>query len=388
MCRIVTALVLLSVASPLYAGEPGALPRENFADAEKAFREAKALLQREYVDESVTEDDLYRGAVAGMLAASGRKWDSLLSPSSLSMMHEELAGMFVGIGIEIDTERSYITVIAPIPGSPADKAGILAGDRIIKIDGRAVKEKGDDTAMYSIRGKANTPITLTILRETQVITKTVIRAAIGIVSVSDLSLPSGVTVVWVRTFNEKTPGLLRAALQRVAAKSPKGLVIDLRQNQGGLFDKMVESAALLLPKGASVVTEVRRGNREVPVRTEGEPVLRGVPVAVLVNGDTASGAEIFAGALRDTIGARLVGSKTLGKWNVQKVADLPNGYAIKYTVGTFKTPKGLAPDGKGLEPEVPVDLDEKLIDRVQRTLEPTARLAADAQLRAALALLK
>ena len=181
---------------------------------------------------------------------------------------------------------------------------------------------------------------------------------------------------------------MRAALQRVAAKSPKGLVIDLRQNQGGLFDKMVESAALLLPKGASVVTEVRRGNREVPVRTEGEPVLRGVPVAVLVNGDTASGAEIFAGALRDTIGARLVGSKTLGKWNVQKVADLPNGYAIKYTVGTFKTPKGLAPDGKGLEPEVPVDLDEKLIDRVQRTLEPTARLAADAQLRAALALLK
>src|SRR5262249_28410143 len=127
---------------------------------------------------------------------------------------------------------------------------------------------------------------------------------------------------------------------------------------------------------------------EEKIVTATDPVVSGVPITVLIDGGTASGAELLAGALRDHLNAKLVGMRTTGKWNVQKIADLSNGYALKYTIGVFKTPKGQAPDGVGIDPEVPVDLEPKRVGMAQRTSDANARIAADPQLRAALALLK
>ena len=403
MRTIISMLMLAGLTAPLHAhpgphtpGQAAAQaaaqppPREKFADAERAFRDARATLIKEYVDDTVSEDDLYRGAVAGMLTAGGSKWDALLSPTELNDLHSDLTGEVVGIGVEIgiDQANGFIVVIDTFPGSPAGKAGLAAGDRILKVDGKSVRGADGMEIARGIRGKAGTSVSLSLLHEDRIVTVNLKRAAIPIAAASDLMLPDSVALVWVRAFNEKTPELLRASLTRVAAAHPRGVVLDLRHNQGGLLDKMIECAGQLLPKGSTIATEVLRGKREEVLRTTGEPLLKGVPLTVLVDGWTASGAELLAGALRDNLGARLVGSRTHGKWNVQKISDLPNGYAIKYTIGVFKTPKGLQPDGKGLDPEVPVDLDEKTVEHMQRVKESATRVAGDAQLRAALALLK
>jgi carboxyl-terminal processing protease len=375
-----------------HAAEAVAMARkshEKFVNAKQVFDEVKQTLLNEYVD-TLTEDELYQGAVAGMLAtAANRKWDTLLSPTETHTMSGELAGQITGIGVEldIDTERNTVTILGTFPGSPAEKAGLKAGDRIIKVGDKLTRD-GAEVAMRAIPGKAGSTVQLTVLREDQVLQKSITRAPITVSMVSDMMLPGNVGLVWVRTFNEKTPELLRQSLQRLAAARPRGLVIDLRHNMGGLLDKMVDSAGQLLPKGTLVATVIKRGNKEEPIRTAADPVLHGVPLTVLVDGGTASGAEVFAAALRDTVGAKLVGSRTTGKFNVQKVMDLGNGFSAKYTIGIFRTPSGAAPDGKGLEPDMPVDLDAKVVERVQRIREATVRLSGDAQLRAAVALIK
>jgi carboxyl-terminal processing protease len=388
--RITIAILLLSsTALAQHASHADyRKAKEKFADAEKAFHQAMTLLQQEYVD-PVGVDELYRGAVAGMVAGCGdRKWDTLITPSDYEMMHTELGGQLVGIGVELDdTVKGVLTVIGPFPGSPAEKAGLKAGDRILKVDDKVVKDDQTMLAMSGIRGKAGTPVVLSILRDGEVLSKRIVRATVNIPSVSWLMLPEA-AVVWIHSFNERTPEQLRAALKSVAAKKPHGLIFDLRHNMGGLFEKMVDCAGLVMPKGATVAMETVRGGGEQAIRTGIDPILGGVPISVLVDGETASGAELFAGALRDALGAHVVGAKTAGKWNVQKIAELGNGYAIKYTIGLFKTPKGLSLDGKGLEPDVPVDADEHTVMRCQRITDPSARLSTDAQLRAAVALLR
>ena len=365
---------------------------EHFSDGKRAFDQARATLLAQYLDQ-VSEDDLYRGAIAGMLKAAGwRDWDALIGPSEWKALHTDLAGQVSGIGIEINIDAEHnqgVTVLGPLPDSPAEKAGLKPGDRILRVDDLPVRGGESDLlkAVRAISGKPGTRVTLTILRDDQVMQKTLTRATVTYAAVNDLALPDGVALVWVRTFNQKTPELLRQALGRIAARHPRGVVLDLRHNEGGLFDKMVECAGELLPRGATVAVEVTRGKREEAVKTSGAPLLSGVPMTVLVDNSTASGAELLAAALRDDLGARLVGQKTHGKFNVQKIDELGNGWAIKYTIGLFKTPKGAEPDGKGLDPDVPVDADEQQVARAQRLRDPSARLSADAQLRAAIALL-
>jgi carboxyl-terminal processing protease len=392
---------LVSLAAPARAGDNTdrcgdeyTPSHAKFSDGERAFREARALLLKEYVDEKLTEDDLWRAATRGLLRGAGRRsWDALLSPDEYASMHHALTGQLVGIGVELnvdkmDAEIDMLQVAGAFPGSPAERAGLTAGDRIIKINEHPVRGRPVWQALAEIRGEAGSTVMLTVLREDQVLQKTIKREAIQIPVVADAALPDGVALVRIGSFNERTPPLLRATLERVAQTHPRALVLDLRGNEGGLLDKAVDCAALLLPKGAVMVTQVGRAGRETPLRTSGEPVVRGLPIIVLVDERTSSSAELLAGALRDDVGARLVGGRTHGKWNVQKIVELQNGYAVKYTIGTFKTPRGLLPDGKGLDPDVDVQQAVDAIDRAQRMRDTTGRVAADAQLRAALALLK
>jgi carboxyl-terminal processing protease len=366
-------------------------PREPFSDARKAFDEARAILLKEYVDEKVTEADLYRAAVAGMLrGASGRKWDKLLSPGEYAEIMGDMGGEMVGIGVEIkfEEENGSILIMGIVPGSPAEKSELRAGDRILKIDGRNFKGMQLRDAVYGIRGKSGQPVTLTLLREDRVITKTVVRAPIIWSPLSSLMLPGNLAVISIKAFTDKTPGLLRGALEKLMLQKPKGLILDFRSNEGGHFDRVVECAGMLLPKGKLVATLVKRGGGEEPLRTSTEPTLGSMPIVVLVNGSTSSGAEILAGALKEEGRARLVGKKTFGKWNVQKIAALPNKYAMKFTTGLFKSPRGELLDGKGLEPDLEVDFDESAAEKAMHVSDPTQRLKADPQLRAAAQLLR
>ena len=381
------ALILCLLGTFARADEHGGR-KTRFADGEAAFRAVKALLASQYADDQLTDEDLWRGAISGMLkAAGGRKWDELMSPEEIADMETSLNGELVGIGVQLKIDPDAVTILRPLTGSPAEKAGVHPGDRILKVDGRSLRGPQMEDVLHTVRGKSGTRVSLTLLREDDVVTVNVTRAPLQIPTVWRMSLANNVELVGVRSFNEKTPALLRGALEQAKAVHPRALVLDLRDNAGGLFERLIDSAGLLLPRGTVVVREIERGGREKEIRTSGEPVLRDVPTVVLVADCTASSAEILAGALRDQVGARLVGGRTAGKWNVQKVEKLPNGWAVKYTIGVFKTPKGQAPDGKGIDPDVPVVMDAAAIERAVVITEPAARVQADAHLRAALALL-
>jgi carboxyl-terminal processing protease len=366
------------------------LPPQRFADAERAFREARAILLREHLDDKLAEEDTLRAATAGMVSGAGaRKWDALLSPAELAEMRADLSGEVVGVGVEIkhDEDGGTLLVMGVIPSTPAARGGVQAGDRVLKIDGTAVKGRAFRDVVYAIRGKPGTRVTLTILRDDQVLQKTLTRESMQWSPVESAMLPNGVGLVTVRAFTDKTPPMLRAALDKLLAAKPRALVIDLRGNEGGLFERVIDCAALFVPRGATVVTKVGRGGREEAYRTQADPLAR-LPIGVLVNGHTASSAELLAGALKEDVGARVVGMRTMGKWNVQKIEELPNGWAIKFTVGVFRSPRGELLDGKGLDPDVEVAMDDNAVEKAQRIADGNARVAADSQLRAVLALLK
>ncbi len=373
---------MLAMALPARAEDP-------FRDGEKAFLKAREMLQKQYVDDKVGDDDLWRAATAGLLHGVGNgKWDKLMSPSELAALKADLVGEVVGLGLHIsaDPEAGIVNVDFVVPGSGAERAGMQVGDKILKLDGKSLKGMPEDEVARSMRGKAGTSVTLTILRDTEIVTRTIKRAAFNIDPVTSMTLPGGAGLVQVRMFTEKTPALLKAALEKLRGAGMKALVVDLRGNEGGHYGAMLECAGELLPRGALVVTELHRGGKSEDKRTSAEPVAT-VPMAVLVNGVTASGAEILAGALKQA-GARVVGKRTLGKWNAQWLEELGNGWAIKFTTIVFRAPWGASLDGHGLDPDVEVEEDPRQFARASALKSGDKRLAADAQLRVAVTLLK
>lgn len=380
--RTLAFILLTLVAATLQAHADDA-----FGDGEKAFLKARALLQKSYVDDKVSDDKLWRAATEGLLHGIGNgKWDKLMSPNELAALKADLVGEIVGIGvnIELETESGIVDVLGIVPGSGAEKAGIVVGDKILRLDGKALKGLSEGEIARSMRGKAGTSVTLTVLRDAEIVTKTIKRSPLVLDPVTSTMLPNGVGLVRLQAFNEKTPPLLKAALERL--RGMKGLIIDLRSNPGGHYGSMLECACELLPKGSPIVTELRRDGGVVEKRTWQEPQV-GVPFAVLVNAGTASGAEILAAAMKQA-GARIVGKRTFGKWSAQELTELGNGWGIKYTTMLFRSPSGALPDGRGLDPDVEVEGDVRDVAKASVMKDADKRIAADAQLRVATTLLK
>jgi carboxyl-terminal processing protease len=362
---------------------------DTFRDGEKAFQRARELLQKQYVDDKVTDERMWRAATAGLFYGVGNgKWDKLLSPSELAALKADLAGEVVGLGVQISVDElaGIAMVDGVVPGSAAERAGVMVGDKILRLDGKSLKGLERGEVARSMRGKAGTTVTLTILRDAEIVQKTIKRAPFVLDPVSSLMLPGGIGLVQLRAFSDKTPGLLKRALERLRGQGSKALIVDLRNNEGGVYDRMLECAGELLPRGALVVTAIHRGGQAEEKRTGTDPVA-GVPAAVLVNGVTASGAEILAGALKHA-GARVVGKRTQGKWNAQTLEELGNGWAAKFTSAIFRAPSGAWPDGKGLEPDVEVEMEPREVGRAMTLKDGEKRLAADAQLRAAVSLIR
>jgi carboxyl-terminal processing protease len=360
-----------------------------FKDGEKAFLRARELLQKEYVDDKVTEERVWRAATAGLFSGVGNgKWDKLLSPNELAALKADLAGEVIGIGVQINVDEAagIANVDGVVPASGAERAGLMVGDKILKLDGKSLKGLNTGEVARSMRGKAGTSVTLTILRDAEIVTRTIKRAPFVLDPVSSLMLPGSVGLVQLRAFTEKTPALLKSALEKLRGQGMKTLVVDVRNNEGGLYESMLSCAGEMLPKGSLVVTSVHRGGSPTDQKTSAEPVVP-TPVAVLVNGVTASGAEILAGALKHA-GARMVGKRTAGKWNAQKIEELGNGWAAKFTFTVFRAPTGAWPDGKGLDPDVEVEMDPRDVGRAMAIRDGEKRVAADAQLRAALSFMK
>lgn len=378
--------------SPASDADDEAVPAAKFGDGAKAFATVRQALLDGYYAEGLTEDDLYRAATAGMLEKlepKMKKWNKLITPSEMNEMRNDLKGEVVGIGVHIsfDSASGYADVLAALPGSPSEKAGLQPGDKIVTVNGKLYKGMRMKDVVADIRGKAGEPVTLSVLRADKLLGLTVTRERVVYDQPAHFVFPDGLGYVRVPSFNEKTPGQVKEALDDLSKKNVRALVVDLRNNPGGSFDRALDTADLFLPNGAGIVTLKKRNKPEEKHVAKGKGMLLDLPIAVLVCEGTSSGAEFVTAALQEGRKARVIGGHTMGKWSVQSLDDLPNGYAYKYTVSLFKSPSGRSFEGKGLSPDVEVAMSEKDLAKAFTTMKPEDRLAVDMQLRAAKELL-
>lgn len=393
------AAVLVLAATPARAGEPGDFddwanqPREPFTQGAESLRQVRERLLKSYYRSDITPEDLDRAAARGMLAfvdAKSRGWNKLLSPAEYAELQTDLKGQLVGIGVVIDFDAAagLVNVNGILPHSPAAAADVREGDKILSVDGQTFKGKQMRDVVYAMRGKQGTSVRLALLRDAQVLEKTISRARISYDPVSTLRLPGDILLLQISAFVDTTPAGVKAALEEAARSHVRGIVLDLRGNSGGALDRSLETAQLFVPRGQAIGVMIKRGGAREKLVSQADPVVPQVPMAVLVNGDTRSSAELMAAALRESLTAPTIGTKTYGKWSAQALEELPNHYVMKYTVGLFQTASGKSYDGQGMPPDVEVALDDKALDRAERTQDPQERLAVDVQLRAAYNLLR
>lgn len=316
------------------------------------FFYAMRFIESQYVND-VNDTNLINGAISGMMK-------SLDDPHSVyldDVMYQELMkhtkGSFGGIGIVMGSKDNQITVVSPIEGTPGAEAGIKTGDIIVKIDGEDTKAMTLEDAAAKIRGDIGTKVVLTIRRVNENDRDyELTRANIEVNTVASTVMDNNIGYIRIANFSEHTGKELEKAYHELEGKGIKGIVLDLRNNPGGLLTASVEAANLFVPKGKVVSTIKRDGSREE--YTSSLESLK-YPVAVLVNGGSASASEILAGAIQDTQSGTLVGTKTYGKGSVQVVMPLYSGDALKLTIAKYYTPNDRCIDGIGIEPDVNVE---------------------------------
>ncbi len=308
-----------------------------------------------------TSEERVRGAIEGLLGSLGDPHTSLYTEKDQRNLREELGAAFEGVGMELGQKDEVLTVIAPLKGSPAEKAGVKAGDRVYKIDGEDSLDMLVDDAVLKIRGKAGTTVVLTLLREGEAdpIEISVVRARITVPSIETELRKDGVFVITLSTFAEKSGREFKAALRAFSESKSRDLVIDLRGNTGGYLGQSVEIASWFLPAGEVVVSERYGGAQEdEELVSKGYRAWDKAPeVALLIDGGSASASEILAGALSERAGVKLYGETTYGKGSVQELVDLSDGSAVKITVAQWLTPDGKSITKDGIEPDVEVEDD-------------------------------
>lgn len=332
----------------------------------KIFSDVIELVEKNYVD-TVDTKELIEKAIQGMVHSLDPH-SALLLPDALKELQVDTQGEFTGIGISITMRNGFVTVISPIQGTPAYKAGIKAGDRIIKVDGESTTDLRD--AVKKIRGPRGTKVVVTIVRKglKEPLEYKLIRDVIPIESVKFLTLKPGYGYIWVTNFRESTTQDIVKALEKLQAGGTplKGMVLDLRDNPGGLLDQAIKVSDLFLEKGRILSIEGRSKRNTRIFDAKPDNPKRNFPMVVLINGGSASASEIVAGALQDQKRALILGTTSFGKGSVQTVETLRDGYGIKLTIARYYTPSGRSIQAKGIEPDIIVkhkriedlDLDE------------------------------
>lgn len=298
------------------------------------------------------------GAINGMLRATGDPYSYFFDPNENQSFSQDIQGSFEGIGAELGMKDNFLTVVAPLEGSPAQKSGLMAGDKILKVNGKVSSDMSIDEAVNMVRGKKGTEVKLTILclgeQETREIS--IIRDVIEIKSVKLEFKDDNIAYVKITKFGENTNKEFNDAANQIVFKNAKGIVLDLRNNPGGLLDKAVAVASKMMPKGQIVVSEEDSQGNKDNLRTVGGDKLSSISTVVLINEGSASASEILAGALRDNQNIILIGKKSFGKGTVQELINLPGNSSVKITVAKWLTPKGDYIMEKGITPDVEVDL--------------------------------
>ena len=347
---MVTAAVFWTIGAGFF-GDLAAKSDESY-EGLKIFSDVIQLIEKEYVDD-VESKELIQKAIQGMVQSLDPH-SSLLPPEAFEDLQIDTKGKFTGIGIHITMKDGFVTVISPIEDTPAYKAGIIAQDRIIKVDGKPVKDLRE--AVNMMRGPKGTQVSVTILREgeKEPLDFELVRDVIPIVSVKEVNLKPGYGYIRLSQFSGSTTKELEAILQKMeSAKVPmKGLILDLRNNGGGLLNQAIKVSDLFLEEGKILSIQGRNKKNTKEYMATPDPVSRKYPIVVLINGGSASASEIVAGALQDQKRALILGTTSFGKGSVQTVETLRDGSGLKLTIARYYTPSGRSIQAKGIEPDI------------------------------------
>ena len=359
---IITAVVIGVLAAALAVGVVSSqiVNAQGTYEDLRSFVDVLNVIKKNYVDEVKTKD-LVSGAIKGMLSSLDPH-SGYMSPEAFKEFQVETKGEFGGLGIQISMKDGILTVIAPIEDTPAYKAGIKAGDKILKIDGESTKNMGIQDAVSKMRGPKGKPVTLNIFREgwTEPKDIPIVRDIIKIKSVKSKMLKDDIGYVKLTQFQEMTAEDLAKALKDLKEKGMKSIILDLRNDPGGLLNSAVDVAGQFLPPKKLVVYIKGRTGDKVEYFTEGDdPTYTDLPMVVLVNQGSASASEIVAGALKDWNRAVIVGVQTFGKGSVQTLIPLSDGAGLRLTTAKYYTPSGVSIQNVGIAPDIVVKLEAK-----------------------------
>ncbi len=312
----------------------------------------------------VKDSDRVYGAIQGMTASLGDPYTVFMTPKESKEFNESISGSFDGIGAELGKKDSVLTIIAPLKGSPSEKAGLMSGDKIVKINGKSASDISIEEAVSQIRGKKGTPVKITIYRdgEKDVRDIEIMRDTI-VIPTTKTEIVDGVFVVHIYNFGENVVNEFEKAVKEFNNSGTSYMVLDLRGNPGGYLEAAVDIASDFIPKGKTIVSEdlVKEGSKQVHTSYGYNRFTNTPKVVVLVDAGSASASEILAGALHDNKIAKIVGVKTFGKGSVQELLPMKGGTALKVTIARWLTPAGITIDKNGIAPDIEVKrvIDEK-----------------------------
>jgi carboxyl-terminal processing protease len=357
---LIGLLFVDSALNPVWAQESEENSKATTVDSYeklKTFSEILSLLEANYV-EMVDTNELIDGAIRGMLKTLDPH-TSYLPPEAFKQMKVETSGRFGGLGIEITVRKGILTVVTPIEDTPAYKAGVKAGDRIIKIEDESTLDMTLSDAVERLRGKIDTEITITIFREgmEEPLKVTLKRANIQVKSIKSKIYEGSIGYVRIRSFSKTTSSDLDKVMDEFRGKQVKKLVLDLRNNPGGLLNQAVEvSDRFLKPENLIVYTQGRTEEQNMRFTTHDRVQRVAYPMIILVNGGSASASEIVAGALQDSSRAIILGTQTFGKGSVQTIIPLSDGSALRLTTARYYTPSGRVIQENGIIPDIIVEV--------------------------------
>lgn len=320
------------------------------------------LLDEKFISASttktLTDEEKINGAIEGLVKTYGDPYTVFLPPAENAAFSEDIAGNFSGIGMEVGLRNDVVTVISPLPDTPAERAGILSGDIVVKIDGESTEGMLIDEAVRRIRGEKGTEVVLSIFREgdSEIREVKVIRDTINIPTVKTEKV-GDVFIIRLFSFNAIAEMKMQEAIREYTESGAKSMILDLRGNPGGYLQSAVAIASYFLPTGKVVVREhFGEGNEEKMYRSQGRTLREFTPekMVVLVDNGSASASEILAGALKEHKVATLIGVDTFGKGSVQELVSLPNGSSLKVTVARWLTPEGVSISDSGLKPDIKI----------------------------------
>lgn len=324
----------------------------------------------------VSNQALIHGAASGLVQSLKDPHSIFLPPADSKKFAEDLNGSFGGIGAEIGIKNETLTVIAPLKNSPAEKAGIRSGDKILEINATSTVNLSINEAVKLIRGPKGTEVKFTIGRSgsEKPLKITVVRDTINVPITEWKMKENQLAHLQLFTFSENSPQLMKKAIEEIKAAGAKGIVLDLRNDPGGFLESAIQIASFFVKPGDNIVFEEFRSGKKNVFNSTGDQVAKDIPLVILINSGSASASEIVAGALRDNLGTKIIGEKSFGKGTVQELKNLHDGSTVKITIAHWVLPGGLQIDKNGIEPDIAIkptdeDIEKKNDVQLAKALE-------------------